>query len=82
MATERAGKLILNEGGRVHRADWRVVGLKVEITSEFGTADVVLGALASAPATVARERFREMVRQASRPVKPASDRARFDLRDR
>jgi hypothetical protein len=82
MATERAGKLILNEGGRAYRAEWKVVGLKVEITSEIGAAEVVLGALASAPATVARERFREMVRQVLRPVKSISERARFDLRDR
>jgi hypothetical protein len=53
----------------------------VEITSELGNASVILGALASAPATVVQEKLREMARQANRPAKTTTDRARFNIRD-
>lgn len=78
---EKAGRVRIAIDGRSYRADWRVVGLIVEITSEIGTASVILGALASAPATVVQEKLREMARQANRPAKVATDRARFNIRD-
>lgn len=77
---EKAGRVRIAIDGRSYRADWRVVGLIVEITSEIGTASVILGALASAPATVVQEKLREMG-QANRPAKVATDRARFNIRD-
>jgi hypothetical protein len=78
---EKAGRIRVSIDGRRYKADWQVVGDKVQINSEIGAACVTLGALRSAPAAVALEKFREMTRQANRPVKPRTDRARFDVRD-
>jgi hypothetical protein len=78
---EKAGRVRIAIDGRSYKADWRVVGQIVEITSELGSASVILGALASAPATVVQEKLREMARQANRPVKTTTDRARFNIRD-
>lgn len=77
----KAGRVRVALNGRTYKADWRVVGPMVELTSEIGSASVVLGALASAPAAAAQEKLREMARQADRPVKPPADRARFNVRD-
>jgi hypothetical protein len=80
MRSVNSGKLSLAVGGQEFRAEWRVTGRRVEISSDIGSAEAALGALASASAAVAREKFREMVRVATKPPKPASPR-RFDLRD-
>jgi hypothetical protein len=77
----KAGRVRSSIDGRTYKADWRVVGQMVEITSELGNASVILGALASAPATVVQEKLREMARQANRPAKTTTDRARFNIRD-
>lgn len=77
----KAGRVRSSINGRTYKADWRVVGQMVEITSELGNASVILGALASAPATVVQEKLREMARQANRPAKTTTDRARFNIRD-
>lgn len=63
---DNAGRITLTESGQVFRADWRATGGAVELTSPLGAARVHLGALRTAPAAVAREQFREMVREALR----------------
>lgn len=78
---EKTGRVRIALYGRSYKADWRVVGQTVEITSELGCASVTLGALASAPATVVQEKLREMARHADRPVRAQTDRARFNIRD-
>jgi hypothetical protein len=77
----KTGRVRSSINGRTYKADWRVVGQMVEITSELGNASVILGALASAPATLVQEKLREMARQANRPAKTTTDRARFNIRD-
>lgn len=77
----RSGRVRVAHNGRTYTADWRVVGPRVELTSEVGEASVFLGALASAPAAAAQEKLREMARQAGKPAKPPADRARFNVRD-
>jgi hypothetical protein len=68
--------------GQSHSAVWRVIGSDIEITAKFGVANAPLGGLVAAPATVAQEKLKEMVTQLNRPAKrPASDRARFNVRD-
>ena len=79
---EKSGRVRVSQFGQSYTAEWRVVGHEVEITSKIGVATALLGGLMSAPATVAQEKFREMIKAASRPSKPAlSDRARFNVRD-
>lgn len=78
---EKAGKIRVAVDGRTYKGEWRVVGPSLEIVSDIGNATVILGALRSAPGSVAQEKFREMARQANRPVKASSDRARFNVRD-
>lgn len=80
----KTGRVRVAHNGSTYTADWRVVGPRVELTSELGEASVVLGALASAPAAAAQEKLREMARQAGKPAKPAkprTDYARFNVRD-
>jgi hypothetical protein len=77
----KTGRVRIAIDGRSYKAEWRVVSQMVEITSELGSASVILGALASAPATVVQEKLREMARQANRPPKTTTDRARFNIRD-
>lgn len=80
MSNGDSGRIVVTQNGQIFRAEWRANGSQVELTSEIGSATLNMGALRSAPATVAREGFRDMVRQATRVKPPASDRARFDLR--
>jgi hypothetical protein len=77
----KVGRIRVAVDGRTYKAEWRVVGPSLEIVSEIGTANVVLGALKSAPGSVAQEKFRDMVRQANRPAKVVGDRAWFNVRD-
>lgn len=77
----KIGRIRVAVDGRTYKAEWRVVGPNLEIVSEIGSANVILGALKSAPGSVALEKFRDMVRQAKKPVKAATDRARFNVRD-
>jgi len=78
---EKVGKIQVVIDGRSYKAEWRVVGPSLEVVSDIGNATVVLGALKSAPASVAQEKLREMARQANRPAKTLVDRARFNVRD-
>ncbi|MGC1303775.1 MAG: hypothetical protein WA840_15525 [Caulobacteraceae bacterium] len=82
MYEEKAGRLTLVEAGRTYRATWKVVGLRVEVICDLGVEQANLGALAAAPAAVARETLRQMARRSNRPVKTTAERARFDIRDR
>ena len=77
----KVGRIRVAVDGRTYKAEWRVVGPNLEIISEIGTANVILGALKFAPETMAQEKFRDMVRQANRPAKAVGDRARFNVRD-
>ncbi len=67
--------------GRDYRGTWHVVGNRVEVRSEVGTDSALLGPLASAPATVAREKLVEMAKAAERLARPRVDTARFNIRD-
>ena len=80
MSNGDTGRIVVTENGQTFRAEWRANGSQVELTSEIGSTSVNMGALRSAPATVAREQFRGMVREATRAKKPVGDRARFNLR--
>jgi len=81
-STEKTGRIRINVFGQDHAATWRVIGNEIEITSSFGVARASLGGLSSAPATAAQEKFRDMVKEISRPQKKSlSDRARFNVRD-
>lgn len=80
MSNGDTGRIVVTENNQTFRAEWRANGSQVEITSEIGSTSVNMGALRSAPATVAREQFRGMVREATRVKKPVGDRARFDFR--
>lgn len=77
----KVGRIRVAVDGRTYKAEWRVVGPNLEIVSEIGNANVILGALKSAPGSVAQEKFRDMVRQANKPPKAVGDRARFNVRD-
>ncbi len=75
------GRVTARLSGREHRAEWRVVGDRVEVTCELGTDSALLGPLASAPATVAREKLVELAKAAERLARPRVDTARFNIRD-
>ena len=75
------GRVTARLSGRVYRAEWRVVGDRVEVTCEFGTDSALLGSLASAPATVARAKLVELAKAAERLARPKVDTARFNIRD-
>jgi hypothetical protein len=47
--------------GKSHKAAWRVVGSTILVTSPFGEGTAFLGALATAPATAACEKLKEML---------------------
>lgn len=81
MGAEQSGKLTLKIDGERFSAQWRVVAGRVEVTSAAGCDSVALGALASAPATVAREAFHLLVKRSLAGRRPASDKARFNVRD-
>jgi hypothetical protein len=80
-STEKAGRIRVTVHGKDYSATWRVVGQRVEIISSVGDADAPLGGLASAPGSVAVEKFKDMIKLAGRPPKTANDRARFNVRD-
>ena len=75
------GQVTVRLGGREYRGTWRVVGSRVEVTSEVGTNSALLGPLASAPASVTREKLVEMAKAAERQARPRADTARFNIRD-
>ena len=75
------GRVTARLGGREFRGQWRVVGDRVEVTCEFGTDSALLGPLASAPATVAREKLVELAKAAERLARPRAETARFNIRD-
>ena len=75
------GRLTVRLGGREYRGTWRVVGHRVEVTSEVGTDSALLGPLASAPASVAWEKLVEMAKAAERLARPRVDTSRFNIRD-
>jgi hypothetical protein len=78
---EKTGRIRTNFNGLNYSATWRVVGAVVEVTSTLRSANAKLGGLATAPATVAVEKLREMAREASKPAKVAVDRKRFNIND-
>jgi hypothetical protein len=79
---EKSGRIRVAVNGQSYAAEWRVSGPSVFVTSSLGEASALLGGLASAPATVAGETLRQMVKAANRPARgPQSDRARFDVKD-
>jgi hypothetical protein len=80
-STEKTGRIRVTVHGKDYSATWRVVGQRVEISSSVGDAGAPLGGLVSAPASVAVEKFKDMIKLATRPPKTASDRARFNVRD-
>jgi hypothetical protein len=57
----KAGKVRVIVHGKSHKAAWRVVGSTILVTSPFGKGTAFLGALATAPATAACEKLKEMV---------------------
>ena len=75
------GRVTARLNGREHRGEWRVLGNRVEVTCEFGTDSALLGPLASAAATVAREKLVELAKAAERLARPRADTARFNIRD-
>ncbi len=75
------GRVSVRLGGRDYRGEWRVVGDRVEVTSEVGTDSALLGPLAFAPASLAREKLVEMAKAAERLARPRVDTARFNIRD-
>ena len=77
------GKVTVRSFGQTYRATWRIVGTRVEVTSEtLGTGTAPLGQLRSAPASVAREKLTEMAMEARRAARhQGEDRTRFDMRD-
>lgn len=81
MGAEQSGKLILKVEGERFSAQWRVTAGRVEISSEVGSDSVALGALASAPATVARETFHLLIKRSLASRRPASNKDRFNVRD-
>ena len=78
---EKTGRIRTTFNGLNYSATWKVVGPIVEVTSALGFASAKLGGLATAPATVAVEKLREMAREASKPPKVAVDRKRFNISD-
>ena len=75
------GKLTVRLFGRDYKGSWRIVRDRVEVTAEVGTDSALLGSLASAPASVAREKLMEMVKAAERSARPRAGMSRFDIRD-
>ena len=75
------GRVTVRLGCREYLGTWRVAGNRVEVTSEVGTDSALLGPLASAPATVAREKLLEMAKAAERLARPRVETARFNIRD-
>ena len=76
------GRLTIRLREATYQASWRVVGPRVEVRSpELGVESALLGPLASAPGTVAREVLAQMSRRAANADRPKVDRARFDVRD-
>ncbi len=75
------GRVTVRLSGREYRGMWRVVGNRVEVTSDLGTDSALLGPLASAPASVAREKLVEMAKAAERLARPRADTARINVRD-
>jgi hypothetical protein len=57
----KAGHIRVTVYGKSHKAAWRVVGSTIFVTSPLGEGSAYLGALATAPATAACEKLREMV---------------------
>ncbi len=58
---DKAGHIRVIVHGKCHTAAWRVVGSTILVTSPFGEGTAFLGALATAPATAACEKLKEMV---------------------
>jgi ABC-type taurine transport system substrate-binding protein len=81
MGAEKAGKLTIKLDGSSVSAQWRVVDGRVEVTSALGSDSAALGALASAPATVARETFHLILRRSQSARRPVSGKARLNVRD-
>jgi hypothetical protein len=77
----KTGRVMINLQRQTYRAEWRVVGRRVEVNSELGTDSALLGPLASAPATVAREKLVEMAKEAQRMERPRPDTTRFNIGD-
>ncbi len=75
------GRVTVRLSGREYRGKWRVVGGRVEAVSEFGADSALLGPLASAPDTVAREKLVEMAKRASRPERAAPAQPQSSMRD-
>jgi hypothetical protein len=78
---EPSGSITVRVAGEAHKAEWRVSGGRVEIISPLGADSVALGALASAPATVAREALLRLVNQYTAARRVSTDRDRFNVRD-
>ncbi len=79
---EKAGRVRVMVHGESYSATWRVDGPNVMISSAVGEAKAALGGLASAPASVAMEKLRQMAKAAHKPaVRPASDQARYNVRE-
>ncbi len=66
---EKAGRIRLNVWGQTYSATWRVEGPRVFVQSALGEDSAPLGGLASAPAIVASEKFKEMIKTANGPTK-------------
>jgi len=78
---EKTGRIRLSVWGKTYSATWRVDGLRVFVQSSIGDGSAPLGGLASAPAIVAGERFKEIIKTANGPTKPPADQKRFDVQD-
>ncbi len=75
------GRIAVKLHQYTHKAEWRVVGDRVEVTSELGVDSAPLGPLRAAPGTVAREKLVEMAKRASRPERAAPDQPLLSMRD-
>ncbi len=74
------GKVTARLSGRAYHGVARR-GERVEVICEFGSDRAPLSPLASAPATLAREKLVELAKAAERLARPRADTARFNIRD-